>query len=210
MQLVFVFIALFALAFAEWQPKDYDYLIKESAFQEDMLKLHFKLYQGYVKNSNELSKKIYNSLQNGNNIEYSELKRRFAWEYDGMRLHELYFENLGANGQIDPNSSIYLALKKQFGSYENWKKDFIATGNIRGIGWVILYYDTNTQMFTNAWIAEHNSGHLVNEKPLLIMDVFEHAYMLQFGLNKAHYIDTFFSSIKWQEVQNRYDQLQSK
>ena len=165
--------------------------------------MHFKLYEGYVKNTNALLVEIEN-IKDKSSYEYGALKRRLGWEFDGMRLHELYFDNLGGNGSINKKSPLYKAIINQFGTFEKWKKDFIATGTIRGIGWALLYLDPQEKRLINTWINEHDTGHLVQGAPILIMDVFEHAYMPQYGLNKLEYITAFFNNINWELVEKRY------
>ncbi len=200
----FIFLICLAanLLCADYAVKNYSHLIGMPGFSDALLNLHFKLYEGYVKNTNQLLTKL-SSIDQAS-YEYGALKRRLGWEYDGMRLHELYFENLGGKKPLDLSDPLYKDLSAQFGSFEKWKKDFIATGNIRGIGWSVLYYDPIEKKFTNEWIQEHDTGHLVQNIPLLIMDVFEHAYMPQYGLDKAKYIDAFFTNINWDLVSQRY------
>jgi Fe-Mn family superoxide dismutase len=183
--------------------KDYSSLIGMPGFSDDLLKMHFKLYEGYVKNANDVLVRL-QALNGSSTYEYGALKRRFGWEFDGMRLHELYFDNLGGVDPINTKSSLYTALVAQFGSFEKWKKDFIATGTIRGIGWALLYLDPQQERLINVWINEHDTGHLATGSPILIMDVFEHAYMPQYGLDKAKYIDAFFDNIDWSIVTKRY------
>ncbi len=192
----------------DYTAKDYSHLLGMRGFANSLLKMHFELYQGYVKNINTLLDKLRNwPLQNkDSNYEYSALKRRVGWEFDGMRLHELYFENLGGTGKItDQNTSFYNQISKDFGSFEKWKQDFITTGLSRGIGWVILYYDSGHGRFINTWIEEHDLGHLAGCTPVLVMDVWEHAYITQYGLDRAKYIDAFFDNINWPVILNRYD-----
>ena len=186
--------------------KDYNNLIGMEGFSETLLKNHFTLYQGYVTNTNKVLDTL-SEMAKGGKIgtpEYAELKRRLGWEFNGMRLHELYFENLGGDGAVDNNLPLIAAIVAQFGSYESWKKDFIATGLMRGIGWAILYDDPVQKRLVNCWINEHDVGHLAGGTPLLIMDVFEHAYMPQYGLNRAQYIDAFFSNVNWAACSSRY------
>lgn len=181
---------------------DYSHLIGMPGFSDNLLQIHFKLYEGYVKNATDLLTRL-KSMEPGT-YEYGALKRRFGWEFDGMRLHELYFENLGGRSPIDKTGPLYQALVSQYGSFEKWKKDFIATGTIRGIGWALLYFDKEEGSLINVWINEHDTGHLVRGTPILIMDVFEHAYMPQYGLDKAKYIEAFFNNINWDAVSSRY------
>ena len=122
-----------------------------------------------------------------------------------MKLHELYFENLGAQTALDRNTAFFQAILKDFGSFEQWKKEFIATGLMRGIGWAILYRDPQNGRLINVWINEHDLGHLAGGDPLLVMDVFEHAYITQYGLDRTKYIGAFFDNINWSEVVKRYN-----
>jgi superoxide dismutase, Fe-Mn family len=187
-----------------YSPKDFSRLKGMAGFSDKALDLHFTLYQGYVKNTNDIIENI--SKMAANTPAYAEMKRRLGWEFDGMRLHELYFSNLGGNGQLAPDSRIAKRLAEQFGSYENWANDFKATGAMRGIGWVVLYEDPATGRLLNTWINEHDVGHLAGGKPLLIMDVFEHAFIPDYGLKRGDYIEAFFKNIDWKAVDSRLGQ----
>lgn len=102
------------------------------------------------------------------------------------------------------SSELSLHINKQFGSYENWKNDFEAVGGMRGVGWVICYHDPVANRLLNMWIDQHDVAHLAGCTPLLIMDVFEHAFLLDYGLKKKDYIDAFFENIDWNEVTTRF------
>jgi Fe-Mn family superoxide dismutase len=132
--------------------------------------------------------------------EYAEINRRFGWEFNGMRLHELYFENLGGQGMINQADPLAKKMAEEFGSCEAWEKDFRATGAMRGIGWVILYQDPIGNRLMNVWINEHDIGHPAGCVPLLVMDVFEHAFTIDYGLKRADYIEAFFKNIDWTKV----------
>ncbi len=186
--------------------KDYSKLIGMEGFSETLLKTHFTLYQGYVTNTNKILDALAGMLKGdkASAPEYAELKRRLGWEFDGMRLHEYYFENLGGNGSIDKNGDLSKKLSEDFGSYAEWEKDFKATGMMRGIGWVILYQDPHTGKLINFWINEHDAGHPAGCSPLLIMDVFEHAFMLDYVTKKADYIEAFFKNVNWKAAEARF------
>ena len=176
-------------------------------FSDEALRLHFKLYEGYVKNTNLMLDQLAQLSADGKNrsIAYAEIKRRLMWEYNGMRLHEDYFENLGGkNAPLDTTSGLYRKIESDFGSFEGWKSDFIATGAMRGIGWSVLYLDPLSGRLVNAWINEHDVGHLAGATPLLIMDVFEHAYLLDYGIDRAKYIEAFFKNVNWSVAAARY------
>jgi len=187
-----------------YKVNNYSHLIGLEGFSEQLLKNHFSLYEGYVNNTNKLLELL--DQKEPGTIEYSELQRRFGWEWNGIRLHELYFENLTKeSNDPDETSSLGKKITKIYGSYENWKKNFISVGSMRGIGWVILYHDPIANELFNVWVNEHDSGHLASCKPLLIMDVFEHAFMLDYGTKRADYINAFFKTIKWEEIQKRFE-----
>lgn len=204
--IVFLFLHLLVFAKEEYTPKDFSHLIGMPGFSDELLKNHFTLYQGYVKNTNLLMEALDGYVSGGQsvNYQYQALKRRFGWEFDGMRLHELYFYNLGGNGSLDSEQPLSKAIVRQFGSYEKWKQDFIATGMMRGIGWAILYWDRKADRLFNVWVSDHDLGHLAGAEPLLVMDVWEHAYMPQYSLDKSKYIDAFFKNIDWDRVTSRF------
>jgi Fe-Mn family superoxide dismutase len=183
-----------------YEVKNFENILGMKGFSDQLLKNHFTLYQGYVTNANKLADALNTMDKEGkaSTPEYAELKRRFGWEWNGMRLHECYFGNITKGGkEIDENTNLYKKIVQVFGSYENWEKDFKAAGAMRGIGWIILYYDGVGGQLFNTWINEHDAGHLSGAKPLLVMDVFEHAYMIDYGLKKADYIESFFGAIDW-------------
>ena len=185
--------------------KDYNKLIGIEGFSETLLTNHFTLYQGYVTNTNKLIDLLAVMLKEGKTgtPEYAELKRRFGFEFNGMRLHEYYFENLGGKSSLDKSSALAKKLADAYGSYDAWEQDFRATGAMRGIGWVVLYQDNVTGGLCNQWINEHEIGHLAGCRPILVMDVFEHAFMIDYGLKRADYIGAFFNNIDWQSVAGR-------
>jgi Fe-Mn family superoxide dismutase len=185
--------------------KDYSKLTGMDGFSETLLKNHFTLYQGYITNTNKVLDALEAALKEGKTatLEYAELKRRLGWEFNGMRLHEYYFENLGGKSAIDRTGSLAKKIAENFGSYENWEKDFKATGAMRGVGWIVLYQDTVNGRLINFWINEHDVSHPAGCNPLLIMDVFEHAFMIDYGLKRADYIEAFFRNINWKAVEGR-------
>jgi superoxide dismutase, Fe-Mn family len=190
-----------------YQAKNFDHLLgKIQGLDDALLKMHFKLYQGYVNNSNAVLQKLGELTEAGKNKtpEFAGLKRILGWEFDGMLLHELYFENLGGSKALDAGSPLYKKMVQDFGSFEAWKADFVATGLMRGIGWVVAYIEPKSGRLLNEWINEHDLGHLAGGTPILIMDVFEHAYITQFGLERNKYIDVFFNNINWEAPEKRF------
>jgi Fe-Mn family superoxide dismutase len=185
--------------------KDYAHLLGMPGFSDTLLKNHFTLYQGYVTNTNKVMDLLGAMLKEGKQAtpEFAELKRRFGWEFNGMRLHELYFENLGGDG--DPSKAPKLAKKAAalFGSVDLCAQDFNATAAMRGIGWVVCYEDMETGLLVNQWINEHDVGHPAGCNPILVLDVFEHAFMIDYGLKRADYIQSFWKNVKWEVVERR-------
>ncbi len=185
--------------------QDFSKLKGMTGFSDTLLDQHFALYQGYVKNTNALLEQLQQMgrQQQTNTPAFAELKRRLGWEFNGMRLHELYFGNLGGKGEINREGPLAKKIAANFGSYDAWAACFKATGAMRGIGWAVLYEDPATGRLLNMWINEHDVGHLAGGKPLLIMDVFEHAFMTDYGLKRADYIQAFFNNIDWAAVEAR-------
>jgi len=185
--------------------KDYGKLVGMMGFSETLLKNHFTLYQGYVANTNKVLDALAKMAAEGkmSTPEYAELKRRLGWEWNGMRLHELYFENLGGKVPLAAGGRLAKKLAESFGSVEAWEKDFRATGAMRGIGWAVLYEDSATGRLVNFWVNEHDAGHPAGGRPLLVMDVFEHAFMIDYGLKRVDYIEAFFKNIHWAAVESR-------
>lgn len=193
-----------------YQPKNFSHLIGMEGFSKQLLENHFTLYQGYVTNTNKLADILGQMLKDGKTgtPEYAELKRRFGWEFNGMRLHEFYFDNLGGKAALESKSGLHSAIEKQFGSFSNWETDFRAAGSMRGIGWTLLYLDDTNGSLYNDWINEHDMGHLAGCTPIVVLDVFEHAFMIDYGLKRADYIAAFMKNINWKEAASRYDKAQ--
>ncbi len=188
-----------------YEAQDFSKLKGMKGFSDQLLEMHFTLYQGYVKNTNLLADELAKLAASGqaNTPAFAELKRRFGWELNGMRLHELYFGNLGGKEPLKPDSKLMKKIQDNFGSYEKWAEDFKATGLMRGIGWAVLAEDPVTGRLFNLWINEHDVGHLAGGTPILIMDVFEHAFITDYGLKRADYIQAFFDNINWPAAEAR-------
>ena len=180
--------------------KDFSNLKGIDGISETLLNNHFNLYAGYVTNTNKLID-LMKTLEVGT-PEFAELHRRFGWEWNGMRLHKLYFENLTKQASQVP-AELKIAIEKSFGDFDNWKKDFIGIASMRGIGWVVLAKDNQTGNLFNVWVNEHDTGHLVGATSLLVIDVFEHAYITDYGIKRVDYVNVFMKSIDWGAVCDR-------
>lgn len=193
-----------------YKPKQFN-LSGLDGISDQTLEMHFKLYEGYVKETNRLTEKITEFLKDGQVDHeempaYSELTRRLGFEYNGMVLHEYYFGNLKAKGGGDPDktSAFYKAAEQGFGSYEVWKADFMSIGKMRGVGWAICYQDPVNQTLSNHWITLHEVGNVAGFNPVLVMDVWEHAFLLDYKpADRPKYIEAFFSNIAWSAVEDR-------
>jgi Fe-Mn family superoxide dismutase len=182
---------------------------------DQTLEMHFKLYEGYVKETNKLTEKISEFLKDGKVDQeempaYSELTRRMGFEYNGMVLHEYYFSNMKKQGAGDPSrdSQFLKAAAASFGSYDIWKADFVGIGKMRGVGWAICYENPANGRLSNHWITLHEIGNVSGFTPVLVMDVWEHAYLLDYKpADRPKYIEAFFSNIDWDAVEKR---LQAK
>jgi Fe-Mn family superoxide dismutase len=164
-----------------------------------------------VSETNRLQEHIAAILKDGRVDEqetpaYSELKRRLGFEYNGMVLHEHYFGNLKKDGGGDApaSSSFARAVAADFGSYQIWKVDFVGVGKMRGVGWAICYQDPATGCLSNHWITLHEGGNVSGYRPILVMDVWEHAFILDYKpAERPKYIDAFFANVNWGEVNAR-------
>jgi Fe-Mn family superoxide dismutase len=199
---------------------DGSYRVKEfdlsglTGISDKTLETHFKLYEGYVKETNRLNEKISELIQDGKVDReempaYSELTRRLGFEYNGMALHEYYFGNLrrgGGTGDPDGASRFAKAARSSFGSYATWKAEFASVGQMRGVGWAICYEDPENGRLSNHWITLHEVGNVVGFRPILVMDVWEHAYLLDYKpAEKSKYIEAFFANIDWEAVEARFE-----
>jgi len=175
------------------------------------LEMHVKLYEGYVKAANQLTAQIGSMLSDGQIDQeempaYSELTRRLGFEFNGMVLHEYYFENLTKGGAKKPGqgSSFVKAAEDSFGTYDKWKLDFSSVGKMRGVGWAMCYTNPHSGRLTNHWVSLHEHGTVAGFIPILVMDVWEHAYLLDYKpAERASYIEAFFSNIDWKTVEKR-------
>jgi Fe-Mn family superoxide dismutase len=182
-----------------------------TGISNETLAMHFKLYEGYVTNTNTLNEKVAALIKDGsldpaNMAAFSELKRRYGFEYNGMVLHEYYFDNMQKQGTGDPSTgdAFIDAAEKSFGSYDVWKADFTSVGKMRGVGWAIANQDPATGELSNHWVSLHEEGNVAGYTPILVMDVWEHAFIKDYApADRPKYIEAFFSNINWDAVNGR-------
>jgi superoxide dismutase, Fe-Mn family len=183
-----------------------------NGISDKTLEMHFKLYEGYVKETNNLTDRITEFIKDGNVDQdempaYSELTRRLGFEYNGMVLHEYYFDNLksgGGRGNPEKTSQFQKAAESTFGSYDIWKADFVGIGKMRGVGWAICSQNPANGRISNLWVSLHEIGNVAGFTPILVMDVWEHAFLLDYKpAERPKYIEAFFSNIDWTTVEER-------
>jgi Fe-Mn family superoxide dismutase len=176
---------------------------------DNTLEVHFGLYEGYVKNTNLLNEQLDALAHEGKavatNLPFAELSRHLGFEYNGMVLHEYYFDNMTSSGNDAPASGkLYDIATECFGDFETWKKDFAAVGGMRGVGWAIAYQDPKSGRLSNHWISLHEDGHIAGFEPILVMDVWEHAFMSDYKpAERSKYIEAFFSNVDWSVAESR-------
>lgn len=171
---------------------------------------HLKLYAGYIKHANLILEKITElsatpELATANTYTIGELRRRFGFEFGGLRNHEYYFHQLeGGSTLSNTESQLHAQIVKQWGSYDTWLTEFKQLAMTRGIGWAFLYLDTATGNLLNTWVGEQHDGHLTGLSPILALDMWEHSYMLDVPPSeKKLYIEAFFANLNWSVVEGR-------
>jgi Fe-Mn family superoxide dismutase len=167
---------------------------------DQTLEVHFGLYAGYVKNTNLLNEQLVSMMSDGKSASpaYAEITRRLGFEYNGMVLHEWYFGNLTSSGgaDISESSALGRALGESYGSIDVWRKDFTAVGSMRGVGWAVTYLDPATGRLSTHWITLHEDGNVAGFKPIIVMDVWEHAFLLDYKpAERPKYIEAFLSNL---------------
>ncbi len=167
---------------------------------------HLSLYQGYVKNFNAISAKLVEYANDSEQHAHalSELIRRKSFEFDGMRLHEYYFEQFeGTSTALSVNGSLSQAFEKEYHGY--FAEYFKAIGNMRGPGWAILYFDPVAKEFQAGFVGEQHQGHFATLPIILALDVWEHAFLFDYGATgKGKYIEAFFKNLNWSVVEKRF------
>ena len=198
-----------------YQPRQFN-LSGLKGISDQTLEMHFKLYEGYVKETNNLTERITEFIKDGNVDQdempaYSELSRRLGFEYNGMVLHEYYFDNLqsgGGTGDPTKTSQFLKAAEATFGTYDIWKADFVGIGKMRGVGWAICNQNPANGRISNHCITLHETGNVAGFNPILVMDVWEHAFLLDYKpAERPKYIEAFFSNINWNAVEDRLKKL---
>ena len=189
----------------KFEPVDFSYLLsKVKDIDNELMKIHFKLYGGLVSATNEALQLINKIEKKGivkNMVIYSSVQKQLAFFFNGMRLHEMYFGVLCGENMKNMDQDFKSDINKYFGSFDAWKTDFTKIdGTIPGVGFVVLCRDRITGRLFNNWINEFQIGEIIGFDPILVMDMWEHAYISQFGLNLQKYQETFLNNVNWSVV----------
>ncbi|NOY06413.1 MAG: superoxide dismutase [Chlorobi bacterium] len=184
-------------------------LLKDVASPETSDWHYNKHHKGYVVALNTIETALESADRgkaNGNYSEIGELKRRLTWNHSGALLHDLYWNNLGGDGNIDAAPELKAAIEREFGSFEQWKEDFKATAFAAKLsGWGLLVYDSlYSGRLLNVLVDEHHNGAIWGGIPLVACDVFEHAYYHKDGPGRAAYIDNFINGLHWGRINDRF------
>lgn len=175
---------------------------------------HLKLYEGYVKNANLIQEKLAEYRQNPETHSYaiSELNRRFAFEFDGMRNHEYYFEQLeGGQRTMPMDSNLMKKVEERWGSAEIWLEEFKTLCMTRGIGWAVLWYDPLTDQLINSWVDEQHLGHLNGLTFIYGIDMWEHSYLMDYTpAEKKKYIESYIMATNQEVCSARFDKIKTK
>jgi Fe-Mn family superoxide dismutase len=184
---------------------------KLNGISERLMRSHWENnYGGSVKTLNGVKQKLAQALADKDTpaFAYDDLKREHLMRTGSVVFHELYFENLGGNGKATPD--LRKAIGDAFGDFNTWETEFrkIAAGLGGGSGWVVLGYNAHTGQIENYWLADHLHGPAAT-LPLLVMDMYEHSYQMDYGAAAAKYIDAFFQNIQWEAVAARWSRASS-
>lgn len=195
------------ISYKPYVEKDFSHLKGLTGISDKTLEIHLGLYAGYVKNTNTLCEKVIELTEQGKagTPEYAELKRRYGFEYNGKVLHEYYFGNMKIGGsELKESSELGKKLGEVYSSLEVWKNDFSKVGAMRGVGWAVLFQDPETKTLSNHWITLHEEGNVAGFKPILVMDVWEHAWLIDYKpADRPKYIEAFFANVDWAAVEAR-------
>jgi len=181
-----------------------------AGLSEKQIKVHLGLYEGYVKNVNLIMEKI-QALKatdaEGNAYIVAELRRRFGFEFDGMRMHEYYFEQLeGAATELNQDSSLTSAATEKYGE-QGLVAHVKEVAGSRGIGWVVVYADPRAKTLHTVFVNDHEVGQLAGLPVILALDLWEHAFMVDYvPAEKKNYIDAFFANLNWSVVEKRFEE----
>jgi len=197
----------------QYKAKTFD-IPKIEGISEKQIEEHLKLYNGYVTHANKIMAQLeeWKKDREKNGYVISELRRRFGFEFDGIRSHEYYFGAIeGSPSKLSEDLSLGAALAKQFGSLDAWMEDYKSLCMTRGVGWAVLYYHPIEKHFIHVWVDEHHLGQLSSLPMVFATDCWEHAYMVDYlPGERGKYIDSYLNAVNWKEVDNWYQMFVHK
>ena len=187
----------------KFEPKEFN-IPKLKGISERTIEEHLKLYQGYVKHFNS----IHEIVEDQNNSEYvrREMYRRQAFEFDGIRNHEIYFASLeGGHKPLPKNSELHKKITKEGSTFEKRIEIFKNLATTRGIGWAMLGYDRVGESLIQYWVDEQHLGHLTGVIPILALDMWEHSFVADYQPSgKKNYIEDFFENLNWEVIERNF------
>ena len=205
------FVNLFVTSYMQFEEKKFN-IAKLKGISEKTVEEHLKLYAGYVKHSNLLLQKIEELATDSEKNAYAlgEVQRRFGFEYDGMRNHEVYFDSFSDGWTALTTSGPFAtAIIAEWGSFDLWLARFKAIALTRGIGWAILYYDKKDNRLLNACVEDHQLGQLVGCAPILALDMWEHAFVADYQPSgKKQYVEDYFENLNWSKIEQNFQDTQ--
>ena len=190
-----------------YKVREFTHLKGLKGLSDSQLEQHFKLYEGYVKNTNLLREQIGEMLEKGQSETpiFAELVRRLPFEQNGMVLHEYYFDNMVPNGgELPKGGALNRAIDESFGTIDTYKKELLSMAKMRGVGWVMTLQDPTTGWLANRWVTLHQDGNIAGYRPVLVLDVWEHAWAVDYKpTERAKYLDAWFNNVNWRAVESR-------
>ncbi len=194
----------------KYEPKPLPFKKQLIGITEKTLQIHHdKLYVGYVNKRNEIEEKLKTvdrSAANATYSEYGELKREESFAANGIFLHEYYFNVLGGEGKPENAAELVKAIEAEFGSYEKWLEDFKAAGMVAR-GWVVLAYDYNDGRLHNYLCDALNHGGIWGAMPVVVLDMYEHAYFIDYGSDRKTYIEDYMKNLNWEAANHLYSSI---
>jgi len=189
----------------EFKKIDFTYSEDITVINKEQFDAHMRLYEGYINKMNEIDKLLKENsdldLANSTYSKYRGIKRGETFALNGVILHELYFQNIGSP-ESKPDDTVKKYLIRDFGSFEEWEKQFVATAKASR-GWVVLAYDVRSKSFRNISLDAHDVGNIAFSTPILVLDMYEHAYFLEYADKKVDYINNFKKNINWNVINDR-------
>jgi superoxide dismutase, Fe-Mn family len=181
-----------------------------NGISEKTITEHIKLYEGYVKHVNVIYEKVTEMASDAEKNAYaiSEVRRRLGFEFGGMKNHEYYFSQFEGGPASLGDGALKDMIASQWGSVEVWHERFAQIAMTRGVGWAMLYFDTDTKQLVHAWVDEQHLGQLATADIILALDMWEHSYMLDYvPSEKKKYIEAFFANLNWKVCEERFAKL---